>query len=187
MDLGDRKELSPSANLTLISVLGQWDPSFFPGCGKLIQLHLGEHTLEQMSVNTYVTMVIYQKLLPRTKKRGVFYLSLKISSLNRLASYDEYPPELCTNRDQTSHLLVSSGIQGGRSLLGLQTAHPHHTHTHTQTHKHTRRHTHTHTNTHTTPRTHTHTPHTTRTHTHTHTPHTRTPPHHTSYSAQYSQ
>src|SRR4029434_9243520 len=38
-------------------------------------------------------MVIYQKLLPRTKKRGVFYLSLKISSLNRLASYNEYPPE----------------------------------------------------------------------------------------------
>ena len=37
-------------------------------------------------------MVIYQKFLPRTKKRGVFYLSLKISSLNRLASYDEYPP-----------------------------------------------------------------------------------------------
>src|SRR4029434_238937 len=37
-------------------------------------------------------MVIYRKLLPRTKKRGVFYLSLKISSLNRLASYDEYPP-----------------------------------------------------------------------------------------------
>ena len=37
-------------------------------------------------------MVIYQKLLPQTKKRGVFYLSLKISSLNRLASYDEYPP-----------------------------------------------------------------------------------------------
>src|SRR4029434_8406836 len=37
-------------------------------------------------------MVIYQKLLPRTKKRGVFYLSLKISSLNRLASYDVYPP-----------------------------------------------------------------------------------------------
>ena len=37
-------------------------------------------------------MVIYQKLLPRTKKRGVSYLSLKISSLNRLASYDEYPP-----------------------------------------------------------------------------------------------
>src|SRR4029434_1383000 len=43
-------------------------------------------------------MVIYQKLLPRTKKRGVFYLSLKISSLNRLASYDEYPPgESLTN------------------------------------------------------------------------------------------
>src|SRR4029434_3006418 len=40
MDLGDRKELSPSANLTLISVLGQWDPSFFRGCGKLIQQHL---------------------------------------------------------------------------------------------------------------------------------------------------
>src|SRR4029434_519618 len=37
-------------------------------------------------------MVIYQKLLPQTKKRGVFDLSLKISSLNRLASYDEYPP-----------------------------------------------------------------------------------------------
>src|SRR4029434_4473652 len=36
-------------------------------------------------------MVIHQKLLPRTKKRGVFYLSLKISSLNRLASYDAYP------------------------------------------------------------------------------------------------
>src|SRR4029434_841331 len=45
-----------------------------------------------VSANRYVTMVIYQKLLPRTKKRGVFYLSLKISSLNRLASYDEYPP-----------------------------------------------------------------------------------------------
>ena len=29
-------------------------------------------------------MVNYRKLLPRTKKRGVFYLSLKISSLNRL-------------------------------------------------------------------------------------------------------
>src|SRR4029434_5681502 len=37
-------------------------------------------------------MVIYQKLLPRTKKKGVFYLSLKICLLNRLASYDEYPP-----------------------------------------------------------------------------------------------
>src|SRR4029434_3547472 len=37
-------------------------------------------------------MVIYRKLLPRTKKKDVFYLSLKISSLNRLASYDEYPP-----------------------------------------------------------------------------------------------
>src|SRR4029434_7246210 len=85
MDLGDRKELSPSANLTLISVLGQWDPSFVRGCGKL---------MEQVSANRYVTMVIYQKLLPRTKKRGVFYLSLKISSLNRLASYDEYPPAL---------------------------------------------------------------------------------------------
>src|SRR4029434_1357467 len=48
--------------------------------------------LEQVSANRYVTMVIYQKLLPRTKKRGVFYLSLKISSLHRLASYDEYPP-----------------------------------------------------------------------------------------------
>src|SRR4029434_5103876 len=35
-------------------------------------------------------MVIYRKLLPRTKKRGVFYLSLEIS----LASYDEYPPAL---------------------------------------------------------------------------------------------
>src|SRR4029434_2691319 len=46
--------------------------------------------LEQVSANRYVTMVIYQKLLPRTTKRGVFYLSLKISSLHRLASYDEY-------------------------------------------------------------------------------------------------
>src|SRR4029434_1496949 len=93
MDLGDRKELSPSANLTLISVLDQWDPSFFRGCGKLIQLHSRYPALEQVSANRYVTMVIYQKLLPRTKKRGVFYLSLEISSLNRLASYDEYPPD----------------------------------------------------------------------------------------------
>src|SRR4029434_3904621 len=92
MDLGDRKELSPSANLTLISVLGRWDPSFFWGCGTLIQLHLSKPALEQVSANRYVTMVIHQKLLPRTKKRGVFYPSLKISSLNRLASYDEYPP-----------------------------------------------------------------------------------------------
>src|SRR4029434_1601594 len=67
-----------TANLTLISVLGQWDPSFFRGCGKLVQLHLSEPALEQVSANRYVTMVIYQKLLPRTKKRGVFYLSLKI-------------------------------------------------------------------------------------------------------------
>ena len=52
---------------------------------------------EQVSANCYVTMVIYQKLLPRTKKRGVFYLSLKISSLNCLASYDEYPPGVCVN------------------------------------------------------------------------------------------
>src|SRR4029434_1990684 len=37
-------------------------------------------------------MGIYRKLLPRTKKRGVFYLSLENRSLNRLASYDEYPP-----------------------------------------------------------------------------------------------
>src|SRR4029434_10794163 len=51
--------------------------------------------VEQFSANRYVTMVIYQKLLPRTKKRGVFYLSLKISSLNRLASYDDYPPAVC--------------------------------------------------------------------------------------------
>src|SRR4029434_8998535 len=92
MDLGDRKELSPSANLTLMSVLGRWDPSFFRGCGKLIQLHLSYPSLEQVSANRYVTMVIYQKLLPRTKKRRFFYLSLKISSLNSLASYDEYPP-----------------------------------------------------------------------------------------------
>src|SRR4029434_11061913 len=94
IDLGDCKELSPSANLInyLISVLGQWDSSFFRGCGKLIQLHLSLPALEQVIANRYVTMVIYQKLLPRTKKRGVFYLSLKISSLNRLASYDEYPP-----------------------------------------------------------------------------------------------
>src|SRR4029434_6915861 len=94
MDLGDRKELSPSANLTLISVLGQWDPSFFRGCVKLIQLHLSDPALEQVSANRYVTIVIYQKFLPRTKKRGVFYFSLKISSLNRLASYDEYPPDV---------------------------------------------------------------------------------------------
>ena len=40
-------------------------------------------------------MVIYQKLLPRTKKRRVFYLSLKIT-----LNYDEYPPALsplCVN------------------------------------------------------------------------------------------
>src|SRR4029434_6970583 len=46
--------------------------------------------MEQVISNRDVTMVIYQKLLPRTKRRGVFYLSLKISSLNRLASYDKY-------------------------------------------------------------------------------------------------
>ena len=40
-------------------------------------------------------MVIYRKLLPRTKRKAVFYLSLKISSLHRLASYDEYPPIVC--------------------------------------------------------------------------------------------
>ena len=40
-------------------------------------------------------MVIHQKLLPRTKKRDV-YLSLKICSLNRLVSYDEYPPGALT-------------------------------------------------------------------------------------------
>src|SRR4029434_4232671 len=76
-----------------VSVLGQWDPSFFRGCGKLIQLHLSKPALEQVSAHLYVNMVIHQKLLPRTKKRGVFYLSLKICSLNRLASYDEYPPD----------------------------------------------------------------------------------------------
>src|SRR4029434_3109409 len=61
-------------------------------------------------------MVIYQKLLPRTKKRGVFYLSLKISSLNRLASYDEYPPgglHLCVYlaawRPHLQHLCIYSG------------------------------------------------------------------------------
>src|SRR4029434_7200380 len=48
-------------------------------------------------------MVIYRKLLPRTKKRGVFYLSLKICSLNRLASYDEYPPDTLTDRWTDRH------------------------------------------------------------------------------------
>src|SRR4029434_5225732 len=110
MDLGDRKELSPSANLTLISVLGQWDPSFFRGCGKLIHLHLRYPALEQVSANRYVTMVIYQKLLPRIKKRGVFYLSLKISSLNRLASYDEYPPETDQPEMHSRHPQLTEGV-----------------------------------------------------------------------------
>src|SRR4029434_828514 len=61
--------------------------------------------MEQVSANRYVTMVIYQKLLPRTKKRGVFYFSLKISSLNRLASYDEYP--LHSNRHYSTHYCYS--------------------------------------------------------------------------------
>src|SRR4029434_6702190 len=63
-------------------------------------------------------MVIYQKLLPRTKKRGVFYLSLKISSLNRLASYDEYPPCI------SNPLFVPSGVllagYEGNGVLTLQ-------------------------------------------------------------------
>src|SRR4029434_3556333 len=117
MDLGDRKELSPSANLTLISVLGQWDPSFFRGCGKLIQLHLSEPALEQVSANRYVTMVIYQKLLPRTEKRGVFYLSAKISSLNRLASYDEYPPGVTTGAAVLSFVLVFTSFFGFVNVL----------------------------------------------------------------------
>ena len=52
-------------------------------------------------------MVIYRKLLPRTKERGVFYLSLKISSLNRLASYDEYPPCVSVNKHLFSFDLTS--------------------------------------------------------------------------------
>src|SRR4029434_10300349 len=64
----------------------------FPGVWQAYPATLKLACLEQVSANRYVTMVIYQKLLPRTKKRGVFYLSLKISLLNRLASYDEYPP-----------------------------------------------------------------------------------------------
>src|SRR4029434_5119900 len=121
MDLGDRKELSPSANLTLISVLGQWDPSFFRGCGKLIQLHLLFPALEQVSANRYVTMVIYQKLLPQTKKRGVFYLSLKMSSLNRLASYDEYPPDLFQRKPSFScFALYSKAVVSNWSGFGTQ-------------------------------------------------------------------
>src|SRR4029434_11108936 len=53
-------------------------------------------------------MVIYRKLLPRTKKRGVFYRSLKISLLNRLASYDEYPPELPVALDVNRHTAQGS-------------------------------------------------------------------------------
>src|SRR4029434_10421701 len=64
----------------------------FPGVWQAYPATLKLACPEQVSANRYVTMVIYQKLLPRTKKRGVFYLSLKIRSLNRLASYDEYPP-----------------------------------------------------------------------------------------------
>src|SRR4029434_4822621 len=135
MDLGDRKELSPSANLTLISVLGQWDPSFFRGCGKFIQLHLSKPALEQVSANRYVTMVIHQKLLPRTKKRGVFYPSLKISLLKRLASYDGDSPAH-THTHTSTHTRT-------------------HTQTHQQTHTPTPKHTHTHKHTHT-PHTHTH-------------------------------
>src|SRR4029434_2695643 len=68
-------------------------------------------------------MVIYQKLLPRTKKRGVFYLSLKISLLNRLASYDEYPPGLwpCLlfcfpMKPGLLHLYVCVCAQSGKSV-----------------------------------------------------------------------
>src|SRR4029434_3772711 len=35
-----QRTLSLRKSNYLISVLGQWDPSFFRGCGKLIQLHL---------------------------------------------------------------------------------------------------------------------------------------------------
>src|SRR4029434_11095743 len=72
--------------------------------------------LEQVSANRYVTMVIYQKLLPRTKKRGVFYLNLKISSLNRLVSYDEYPPGVTHTHTHTH-------------TSGVTHTHTHHTHT----------------------------------------------------------
>src|SRR4029434_8778690 len=41
--------------------------------------------------NSLPTLICYYGDLSK-KKRGVFYLSLKICSLNRLASYDEYPP-----------------------------------------------------------------------------------------------
>src|SRR4029434_10862389 len=52
-------------------------------------------------------MVIYRKLLPRTKKRGVFYLSLKKNcSLNRLASCDEYPPGVCVYMCVCVHVCV---------------------------------------------------------------------------------
>src|SRR4029434_10932581 len=44
-----RSQRTLSLTNYLISVLGQWDPSFFRGCGKLIQLHLA--ALEQVSAN----------------------------------------------------------------------------------------------------------------------------------------
>src|SRR4029434_310196 len=84
--------------------------------------------LEQVSANRYVTMVIYQKLLPRTKKRGVFYFSLKISSLNRLASYDEYPPDRGKGSESEScpFVTLASNNTFTRSLLISFM----HTHTH---------------------------------------------------------
>src|SRR4029434_9073909 len=93
-------------------------------------------------------MVIYQKLLPRTKKRGVFYLNLKISSLNRLASYDEYPPGLSSwNRHSNTHTHTHTLTHSCWNRHSNT-----HTHTHTLTHicwnRHSNTHTHTHTLTH---------------------------------------
>src|SRR4029434_6819832 len=96
-------------------------------------------------------MVIYQKLLPQTKKRGVFYLSLKICLLNRLASYDEYPPELPYKRATHTHTPTHTHTQHINIHCYKRATHTH-TPTRNTTHKHTVTrvpHTCTHINTHT--------------------------------------
>src|SRR4029434_6519899 len=100
-------------------------------------------------------------------KKGVFYLSLKISSLNRLASYDEYPPGVthththirCHTHTHTPHTQRASAPQPQNLRVDTQILQREEekpflhrfysvkkTHTHTHTHTHTyKRHTHTHT------------------------------------------
>src|SRR4029434_4821515 len=54
-------------------------------------------------------------------KRGAFfYLSLKISSLNRLASYDEYPPALSkTQQGNYKSTLLINGLNLQQRYLNI--------------------------------------------------------------------